>query len=650
MGVLGELGDLADGLEQGISDGVNAQAGALGEALDGVGLKSAGEKVRDGAEYLTGAVGAMVPERELGESGEPGELIHGSTGDIEEAVQHLKAFATAFENAGQALGKLDPGHWTGTAADSFRDSFTTHPKKWLTASDACTAAANALAEYAHTVTWARGRAAEAIEKWQAAEAKSSAARRTYEQQVWEYKKASLSLGSVPLSGAEAPMDPGDFVDPGELGRAEAREILESARHTRDSAAETATAKVSSAYEAAPAEPGTWAKLKAGLMDAPLAVNMELEHFTGGVLKGGIGLTRMMRTLDPMDPHNLTHPAEYLRNVSLTGMGLLTSANHPVRTARSMLGSGWSSDPAEALGTLTFDLASDALTGGAATGVGAARRTMAAVAEDAVETAAARAARETVGTVAGHSGEAVGEAAAKSGPSWDDFFLKEHAAEEAADATADVGKGSARDPWDWDGPSTPAEHESAMADISHDAVTFESNADAMRYGAEHWNDYVENLPTDQREAVRSYTGIEFARVNGFLRDGDFATDAVREHIEHIDKALAGSPLPEDVIVRRGTNLEHHLREMGTDDPSAMAGRKFTDDAYMSTSLGEVASGFDHKSAVLHLRVPAGTPALWVEKLTHAVGERELLLGRGSEYRITKVFQDDAGKWQVYGEMR
>lgn len=44
MGVLGELGDLADGVKQGISDEVNAQAGMLGEALDDVGLKSAGKR------------------------------------------------------------------------------------------------------------------------------------------------------------------------------------------------------------------------------------------------------------------------------------------------------------------------------------------------------------------------------------------------------------------------------------------------------------------------------------------------------------------------------------------------------------------------------------------------------------------------------
>jgi hypothetical protein len=654
MGVLGELGDLGDGIRQGLADGVNATADAVGDSLDVVGLKSVGERVRDGAEYVTGAAGAVVPERELGETDQPGELIHGSTGDLEDTVRHLNAFASAFESTGQALKKLDPDRWTGTAADSFRESFTTHPKRWLTAADACTAAAHALAEYAHTVSWARGQAAEAIEKWRTAEAKSSAARQTYDRQAWEYQQYQgvLSLGETSRSGAQVPTDPGEFVDPGEAGRDAAREILRRARRTRDSAAENATAKVTDAFASAPAEPGTLAKLKAGLMDGTRAVNLELEHFAGGFVKGGTGLIRMVRTVNPMDPYNLTHPAQYLQNVSVTGMGLLTAANHPVRTAKSLVGSGWSTDPAEALGTLIFDLASDAVTGGAATGVAAARRTMTAIAKDGVETAAERGAREAVGTAAEGTGESVGKAAAKGDGPPDAWTIKH------GDETADASRGKWAETGPVDGsPGTEAgagsavpdaaKHPSAMTGGSGNAVTFDSNADAMRYGAEHWNDYAEKLPSDQQAAVRGYTGTEYQRINGFLRDGQFDTEAVRQHVEHLDKALAGKPLPEDVVVARGTNLGHYLREIGSDDPSKMVGRDFTDKAYMSTSLGDPV--FTHKQAILHLQVPQGTPGLWVEKLSHAdVGERELLLGRGNTYTITKAYQSN-GQWHIYGEI-
>ncbi|MFF7641058.1 hypothetical protein [Streptomyces canus] len=41
---------------------------------------------------------------------------------------------------------------------------------------------------------------------------------------------------------------------------------------------------------------------------------------------------------------------------------------------------------------------------------------------------------------------------------------------------------------------------------------------------------------------------------------------------------------------------------------------------------------------------------MEKLSHAeVSERELLLGRGNTYTITKAYQSN-GQWHIYGEIQ
>ncbi|MBW1596932.1 ADP-ribosyltransferase [Streptomyces sp. JJ38] len=51
----------------------------------------------------------------------------------------------------------------------------------------------------------------------------------------------------------------------------------------------------------------------------------------------------------------------------------------------------------------------------------------------------------------------------------------------------------------------------------------------------------------------------------------------------------------------------------------------------------------------LSVPKGTPALRVEKVSaFGAGERELLLGRGTSYRVTRVVMHN-GQWQLYGEI-
>jgi hypothetical protein len=59
-------------------------------------------------------------------------------------------------------------------------------------------------------------------------------------------------------------------------------------------------------------------------------------------------------------------------------------------------------------------------------------------------------------------------------------------------------------------------------------------------------------------------------------------------------------------------------------------------------------FASKPMLLHLHVPAGTPSIRVEHVgAFGGGERELLLGRGRAFTITRAFVGSDGKWHVYG---
>ncbi|MEU0009584.1 DUF6531 domain-containing protein, partial [Streptomyces sp. NPDC006314] len=86
---------------------------------------------------------------------------------------------------------------------------------------------------------------------------------------------------------------------------------------------------------APAEPPPLERLGNNLSDGLQATGTELTHFAGGVLKGTAGLANFVRGLNPMDPYNLTHPAAYLQNVSMTLSGLASTTAHPERTAKTM---------------------------------------------------------------------------------------------------------------------------------------------------------------------------------------------------------------------------------------------------------------------------------------------------------------------------
>jgi hypothetical protein len=56
--------------------------------------------------------------------------------------------------------------------------------------------------------------------------------------------------------------------------------------------------------------------------------------------------------------------------------------------------------------------------------------------------------------------------------------------------------------------------------------------------------------------------------------------------------------------------------------------------MSTSLGDRAA-FSSKPVILHLRIPAGTPAVYVDKVSMNKGENELLLTHGRRWTPTQV---------------
>ncbi|MEU6119598.1 ADP-ribosyltransferase, partial [Streptomyces sp. NPDC047117] len=203
-------------------------------------------------------------------------------------------------------------------------------------------------------------------------------------------------------------------------------------------------------------------------------------------------------------------------------------------------------------------------------------------------------------------------------------------------------------------SAAEKHRVALAELSDGTVDFPSDISAEKYGQGHWNDYAENMPQSQKDAVFDYTKEPpqptptYKEINGYLRgNSDFDTPQVRHEVEEIDKALAGRTMPEDIMVVRGTGLGH----IDVPSPVRMAGNTYPDHGYMSTSLGNhPVPSFAGKEAILRLRVPKGTPSMWVEKVSaFGKGERELLLGRGTEYKVSRVFMDDSGRWQIYGEV-
>ncbi|MEU0838659.1 putative T7SS-secreted protein [Streptomyces sp. NPDC005962] len=339
-----------DAVEKGkeaLGDGVEWAGNKTADGLDKVGWESGADAVRDKSRSAANYLGADVAEMQLGETQDPKKLIYGSVSRIRSTVKHLKDFESAFEKVGNGLKALDSSHWKGEAADAFRDEVSVKPKEWFKAADACKKAAGALEDFAGTVEWAQGQAQDAIDAYKAAKTASDEARSAHNAKVDTYNTAAETYDKKVESGKHPgakPTKPGEFHDPGTAKAKAAQEKLDEARRQRDEAVIAARKAVQQAKDAAPPKPSYGKQFGAGLD----GLDADAMHLTGGVIKGVAGLNSFARSLNPMDPYNLTHPAEYLTSLNSTAAQLHTVASNPGPALKNMYNE-FSKDPSEGLG-------------------------------------------------------------------------------------------------------------------------------------------------------------------------------------------------------------------------------------------------------------------------------------------------------------
>ncbi|MFK4598788.1 putative T7SS-secreted protein [Streptomyces pristinaespiralis] len=334
-----------DGIDKGkelVGEGVDYVTDKAGQGLRHYGYDGVAEAVEDWGDETASSLGAQVGEQQLGQSEEANELIHGRPEKIAESVKNLRDFHKAFDLVGGGLKKMDSAHWKGEAANTFREKFEPLPTDWLRAADACEDAAKALETYSKAVTSAQGKAKEAIALYREGESDSKKAAEGYNKKVEAYNAARNGDNPLP--------DPGEFSDPGKAKRARAREILADARKARNEAAEAAKGAVTAAMAHAPKEPTGRDKLKAEFTDYALGMGVESMHLAGGVVKGTAGIVNFVRSVNPLDMYNLTHPAEYYKGVNMTLAGIASTVANPDRALKN----AWDAakgDPSEFIGRL-----------------------------------------------------------------------------------------------------------------------------------------------------------------------------------------------------------------------------------------------------------------------------------------------------------
>ncbi|MCX5198973.1 hypothetical protein OOK31_34670 [Streptomyces sp. NBC_00249] len=185
--------------------------------------------------------------------------------------------------------------------------------------------------------------------------------------------------------------------------------------------------------------------------------------------------------------------------------------------------------------------------------------------------------------------------------------------------------------------------------------FSSNEEGAEYGRTEWAEAQALLTDEQRDALYGYSGEkgpgeegspDYKEINGYLRGYEPGSPEVDDSIQRIDEGLELQTVPEDLTVMRETGLNSFNCPI-----EKIKGSVQTDQGYLSTALGSDPDFAPDKEVVLHLKVPEGTPAIYMEGLSQYDSERELLLGRGLSYLVTDATfgEDDDDRYHVYGEI-
>ncbi|AWY03821.1 VIP2-like ADP-ribosyltransferase toxin [Gordonia phage Nedarya] len=177
-----------------------------------------------------------------------------------------------------------------------------------------------------------------------------------------------------------------------------------------------------------------------------------------------------------------------------------------------------------------------------------------------------------------------------------------------------------------------------------------------------------------QAFGDYSGSTYRDINQILREtkGDLSRlddpsynptnefgqpidkQYIKQTIQNMDLGMDGAPrVPQSLNTQRGTTwLE--FSELGItgagDDLSKLVGKTYTDNQYKSVSIDKNAA-FSSKDVQITIRVSAGTKAVHMagdkdynDALSYHKAEQELLLGRGTKYKIVSAKRVN-GKWKI-----
>ncbi|OIN79795.1 ADP-ribosyltransferase [Mycobacterium malmoense] len=163
--------------------------------------------------------------------------------------------------------------------------------------------------------------------------------------------------------------------------------------------------------------------------------------------------------------------------------------------------------------------------------------------------------------------------------------------------------------------------------------------------------ISQLSDEERLEIEAYAVGGFQRINAALRGDVHMTAQLLQRIETIRAALHRFPLETDVRVTREIGAADIGLARAADAPTAV-GQPFYEAGFISTSMNEdpPRSTTHIDPLELDLRLPAGTPALAVGRLSEFPLERELLVIDARRLFIVESrWNARTRRWRLYGDV-
>lgn len=147
---------------------------------------------------------------------------------------------------------------------------------------------------------------------------------------------------------------------------------------------------------------------------------------------------------------------------------------------------------------------------------------------------------------------------------------------------------------------------------------------------------------QEKAMTAYTGngpAAYDGINNWLRGKSGYDQVVKQYAVDIQSSMM--PLREDTLLKRGTGWPPSIASYAS-HPQDLLGESFDDKGFVSTSVAGSGGHFSGKPLQLIIEAPKGTPAVYVNGISHYKGqENEMLLAAGTRFKVLSVEKTSGG---------